>query len=601
MKKPSVLAPLCVALVMWLALGATASFAAGDAKVPVETFRLDNGMEFLLVPLPEKTTVMAGWVAHVGSANERPSITGLSHLFEHMMFKGTHTLGTTNLERDLKIIEEQERIQERIREIYREQRERWRRGEIADPFDAAVRTDEQKELEAQFEKLVQEQRDLMVKDEFDKLYTEAGATGMNAFTNNDMTVYFITVPANKTELWFWMESDRLHQPVFREFYSERSVVHEERRLRTESTPTGRFDEQFDAMFWQSHPYGWPVVGWPSDLRVIGKQQADEYFATYYAPNNLTAAIVGNFDPAEVKQLAQRYFGRLKRGDRTPPDVVTMEMEQQAETRMIAECDCQPQVEVRYHSVPFMHEDSYALDVLAGLLNGRTGRLYKSMILDAEIASSAFAGQNSMKYGGAFSFGGQTKGDATPEALEAAWYAQLQRIVSEPIPAEELQKVKNNIAANAYRRLEDPFFLMVQLLYYEGLGDWSYLNSWKDKTLGVTAEDVKRVAAKYFAPTNRSVALYHRKAGSVAESWPAGMADLDPQQQQMAKAQIGQLRAIQDPDQLRAILADVQIQKGQAPPQYQGAIAVMEEWIQNRVLELVADEVKAPAAPAEGEN
>ena len=406
-------AALCLALV-----GGTTG-AANEAKVPVETFTLDNGMEFLFVPMPEKTTVSAGWVAHVGSANERPGITGLSHLFEHMMFKGTDTIGTNDAERDLEIIAEQEVIQERIREIYREQRERWRRGEIDDPFDPENRTEEQIELEAQFQALVEEQRALMVKDEFDKIYTESGASGMNAFTTNDMTFYFITVPANKLELWFWMESDRLANPVFREFYSERDVVHEERRLRTESTPTGKFEEQFDAMFWESHPYSWPVIGWPSDLRVISKEQADEYYNTYYSPNNLTAALVGDFDVDEAKALAQKYFGRLERGRREPPDVVTLEVKQLAEKRMNAECDCQPQVEVRYHTVPFRHADTYALDVLAGLLNGRTGRLYKSMVLGEEIASSAFAGQDSSKYAGAFSFGGETKGDATPEQLEQA--------------------------------------------------------------------------------------------------------------------------------------------------------------------------------------
>src|SRR5438093_2348352 len=258
------------------------------AKVLVETYKLDKGMTILLVRMPEKATVTAGWVAHVGSSNEHPGITGISHLFEHMMFKGTHIIGTKNIDRDLEIIAEQEKIQEQIRDIYNKQRERWRRGEIGDPFDPAARPPELIDLEEKFQALVDEQRSIQVKDEFDQVYTKAGGSQMNAFTNQDMTVYFVTVPANKVELWFWMESDRLANPVFREFYSERDVVHEERRLRTESTPTGKFNELFDAMFWESHPYSWPVVGWPSDLKTINKKQADDYFATYYAPNNLTA-------------------------------------------------------------------------------------------------------------------------------------------------------------------------------------------------------------------------------------------------------------------------------------------------------------------------
>ena len=494
-----------------LMLGTSAA-AQEVTRVPVETFELSNGMKFLAVSRPELTTVSAGWVAHVGSSNERPGITGISHFFEHMMFKGSRTIGTRNIDRDLEIIEEQEELQERIRAIYRDQRERYRLGEIEDAFADSERPPELIELAARFDALVGEQRELIVKDEFDKVYTEAGASGMNAFTSEDVTVYFITVPANKLELWFWMESERLLNPVFREFYSERDVVYEERRLRTESTPTGEFDELFNAMFWQSHPYSWPVVGWPSDLRVYSLAQAKDYFDTFYAPNNLTAALVGNFDLDEAKVLAERYFGRIPRGENTPPDVVTLELEQRAEKRMEASCDCQPQIEIRYHTVAFRHRDSYALDVLAGILNGRSGRLYKSLVLDQEIASSAGAAQDSRKWDGSFSLQAETKGEATPEDLERSFYEELSKIREEPIPDRELQKVKNQITASSYRRLSSGFFLLLQLLVYDGIGEWEYLNLWADRTLAVTAGDVTRVAESYFSPEHRAVGLYYRKEG-----------------------------------------------------------------------------------------
>lgn len=485
------------------------------AEVRVETFTLDNGMKWLLVRRPEMTTASAGWAARVGSANERPGITGLTHLFEHMMFKGSRVVGTRNIERDLQIIDEQERLQERIRALEEVQRERWRKGEIDDPFDAKQRTPELKELDQKFQALVEEQRALMVKDEFDKIYTEAGGSGMNAFTNSDMTVYFITVPANKLELWFWMESDRLFNLVLREFYSERDVVHEERRLRTESTPTGKFDEMFEAMLWQSHPYSWPVVGWPSDLRSISKAQGEAYYDTYYAPNNITAAVVGNFDPDKVKEYARRYFGRRPRGAVDPPPVVTLEMPQVAEQRLSAECDCQPQINVAYKTVPFGHSESFPLEVLVGLMNGRTGRLYKSLVLEKKIASSASTTQDSRRWAGVFGFNAETQGDASPDRLEQAWYAELRRIQEEPIPPEELQKVKNQIQADAFRRLEEPFFLLVQLLYYDALGDWTHLNRWAERTLAVTEADVKRVAKKYFGRENRTVARYDRKPAAAA--------------------------------------------------------------------------------------
>ena len=481
---------------------------AETAKVPVQTFELANGMKFLAVQRPELTTVMAGWVAHVGSSNERPGITGISHFFEHMMFKGTQAIGTTDSRRDLEIIEEQEKLQTEIRGIYARQRERFRLGEIEDPYAPDVQPPELVELQTRFDALVAEQRTLIVKDEFDQIYTSQGASGMNAFTTEDVTAYFITVPANKLELWFWMESDRLLHPVLREFYSERDVVHEERRLRTESTPTGKFNELFNAMFWESHPYTWPVVGWPSDLQVLSLEQARTYFSTYYAPNNVTAALVGNFELDEVKELAERYFGRLERRPE-PPDVVTLEIEQTAEKEMRALCDCQPQVELRYHTVPFRHRDSYALDVLAGLLNGRSGRLFTSLVLDQGIASDAGAYQDSRKWAGSFSLQAEAKEEGTPGRLEQALVAELVKLRDEPIPERELQKVKNQITASAYQRLASGFYLLLQLLVYDGLGDWQYINEWADSTLAVTAEDVKRVASEYFDPDKRAIGFYDR--------------------------------------------------------------------------------------------
>ena len=179
---------------------------------------------------------------------------------------------------------------------------------LDDPDDPAARSARHQELLEQFDELLARQSGLLIKEDFSRIYTGEGASGMNAGTSYDFTIYFINVPANKLELWFWMESDRLLNPVFREFYAERNVVHEERRLRTDSTPIGKFQEQFESMFWQSSPYGWPVVGWPSDLEGITRAEALTFFDTYYAPNNLAAALVGDFDPGEAIQFANAVGG-----------------------------------------------------------------------------------------------------------------------------------------------------------------------------------------------------------------------------------------------------------------------------------------------------
>ena len=585
--KPSIPRRLAAALTFAAALAVPPPAPAQTtrAEVPVEEFELANGMRFLLVRRPEQATVMGGWVAHVGSANERPGITGVAHFFEHMMFKGSRTIGTLDAARDQAILEEQEGLQDEIRAQYARQRERWRKGEIEDVFDPAARPPELVELERRFAVLVEEQRSLMVKDEFDKIYTEAGSSGMNATTNADSTLYWVTIPANKLELWFWMESERLLQPVFREFYSERDVVQEERRLRVESTPTGPFDEQLNAMFWTSHPYKWDTIGWMSDLKTLSMADARAFFDTFYAPNNITAALVGNFEVEDVKRLAERYFGRIPRGSRPVPDVVTLEERQLAEKRMNAECDCQPQVAIQFHSTPFEHRDDFVLEVVSGLLNGQTGRLNKRLVLGDRIAASAQAAQQSMRYDGLFVVAAETRGDATPAVLEAALLDELERLANEPVPPEELQKVKNQTMAASFRNLQSPFFLLVQLLFYDGFGNWRYLNTWSERTLAVTAEDVQRVAKRYFTKENRTVATYLRKAGTASESVPPELAGLPPAQQQAILAQIRQIRSIADPAQVEQALAGLESQKASVPPELAPAVGLVELALRERLEEL----------------
>ena len=516
----------------WVLLGVTAAclIAAEPAvaqKVAVEEFTLPNGMQFLLVPRTDQPNVVsAGWVARVGSVNERPGITGISHFFEHMMFKGTNTIGTGDPDKDRTFRVEQKKVRDQINQIvWTEQYERYRLGEIDDPWDPANDTPQLRSLRSKLDTLIRAQQGrgeagpataTIVKDEFDQVYTKAGGSGMNAFTSYDLTCYFITVPSNKLELWAWMESDRLNDSVFREFYSERDVVHEERRLRTDSTPTGRFQEQFNSMFWASCGYSWPVIGWPSDLNSYTFEQAQVYWNTYYRPGNLFGVIVGDFDPQQVKAFIKEYFSRLDPGSKKPPPVVTLEVEQLAEQRMNAVGDFPPSIEVRYHTVPAGHTDSYPLDMLAELLNERTGRLYTTMVEGRGIAATASASSDTRKYAGLFSFDATTRGEATPEQLEQAWYEELARLQAEAVPERELRKVKNRVAASNYRRLENNMSLLIQLAFYETLLDWREINEMPSKYEAVTAADIKRVANAYFDETNRSVAIYRRTEAEQAE-------------------------------------------------------------------------------------
>ena len=553
--------------------------------VEVESFVLDNGMEFLLVERTEQpNSIAAGWVAKVGSVNERPGITGISHFFEHMMFKGTRTIGTRDADLDAEYIAGQEAIKGQLNElIWTVQYQRFRRGEIDDPWNAANDTDQMRTLRAELRELAEKHRDIIVKDEYSEVYTKLGGSSMNAFTSEDLTFYFVNVPSNKFELWAWMESDRLYDSVFREFYAERDVVHEERRLRTESTPTGKFREQFNAMFWQSSPYAWPVIGWPSDLNSYTRKEAQRSFNIYYRPNNLVGVVVGDFQAAAIKPIIREYFGRLSRGETNPPAVVTLEVEQRAQMRMDAQCDCQPQVEVRYHTVPFGHVDSFALELMAEVLNGRTGRLYKAMVEGKEIASSASAGADGRKYAGAFSFRAQVKGDADPPQLEEAWYEQLARLQEEPVPQRELQKVKNRIAANAYRRLQSNFFLLIQLGLFEGLGGWEYINESPAKLQAVTTDDITRIANTYFDKSNCAVALYTRKAG--LEPQDAELAALDAPTRDRVQQQVNQLLKVKDLGRLQMMAAMMEGMMDQVPPDDQAAVKYVVKKIKERIAEL----------------
>ena len=497
---------LALYAVLWLT-----AFQLFAQKVPVVEKTLSNGMKFLMVERHDDPAIAGGWVVHVGSANERPGITGIAHLFEHMMFKGTPAIGTTNYQRDLEIIAAQEKLRDDMRAEEAKMRAAYRAGNIDDVMKPENKSARYKELETQFNKLIAEQRQILVKNEFDKIYRANGGSGMNAFTSTDMTGYFIQVPANKLELWMWMESERLLRPVFREFYAERDVVFEERRMRTESTPLGKFAETFNALFWESHPYGWPIVGWPSDIPSISKAQADEFYATYYAPQNITLILVGDFDVNKAATLAEKYFARIPRGKTAAPDVVTLEVKQPAEKRMYAEAETNPQVDIMWHSVPFGHKDAPALAILAQIHSTRTGRLYKGLVLTNEVATQTWAWQGSQKWAGMFNIGGEAREGKKPEDVEVAIYAELDRLKQAEVPAEELQKVKNNFAAGEYRKLTSNMAILMQLIQNEGLGDWREINEAGPKIQAVTAADVQRVAKQYFTKENRAVAIYTRKA------------------------------------------------------------------------------------------
>jgi predicted Zn-dependent peptidase len=555
-----------VVLVLTVSLPALAR----EAAVPVEEFTLDNGMRLLLVERHASPTVAAGWVAHVGSVNETTGITGIAHLFEHMMFKGTTTIGTRDPAREAEIMARLDAIRGEMEVEYEKLRLAKLHGDIAGSiYDPENRTDRLTELVDEMRQLQDAQRELIVKDEYEQVYTSQGGSSLNAGTSNDFTFYFANVPANKLELWFWMESDRRLDPVFREFYSERDVVREERRMRVESDPTARFEEQFEAMFWGSVPYHHPVVGWPSDVESINRAQADRFFATYYAPNNLAAVLVGDFDTEIVLDLARTYFGRIPRGATSPPPVITEEIEQLQERRMRAEADTNPSVHIRWHAVPHVHRDVPALEVLSEILSDRTGRLYRSLVEEKNLATGEpYAYIEPMRLAGYSEIGAELADGATHEAVEGALLAEIERLKTEPVPERELQKVKNRSLANSFRRLQSNMGLLIQLMMYDALGDWRYLNESAARIQQVTPDDVRAAAERYFPATGRNVLWFFRKEAT--ETDPE-LAALTGQARAMAAQAIAQIQQIDDPSELAGILSQMEAQSSQVPPDFKSAL------------------------------
>jgi predicted Zn-dependent peptidase len=577
------------ALALWLApaVAPAAPSSAGvsppappispAARLNIEEHTLANGMKLVLIPQHLAPTVSGAWVAHVGSVNERPGITGISHLFEHMMFKGTHVIGTRDYEKDVRLIEEQERVQDGIRAELSKMRLAQRRGEIDDMTRPEARTPRYKELEARFDSLVAEQRANMIKNEFELVLQKNGATGINAMTSEDFTVYFETLPANKLELWFWIEADRLRNRVFREFYSERDVVYEERRRGVESTPTGKFEESLSATFWDASPYTWDVIGWPSDLANITKAQADEYYATYYAPQNLTAFLVGDFDPKAALALAEKYLGSIPAGTRPVPEMITAEIPGVAEKRFYAEAETNPSTEVRWHAVAFEHKDVPAVQVLAELLNGPTGRLQKNLVLGGGPATSARGMQDPRKYEGYFEVSAECKEGRTPEELEKAVYGEIEKLQKEPVSADELQMVKNRYLASTYRQISSNFQLVFRYALAEGRGTWRDADRIDQQVQAVTAADVQRVAQKYFTRENRTVAIWTRRgtrdSGSGAPEDPA-LAGLPPEAKAMARRMLTRIEGASDAAQIQQMLERLDQMGGQMPPEMKPALDII---------------------------
>jgi predicted Zn-dependent peptidase len=458
-------------------------------------FTLDNGLKFLVLERHEAPVVSFHIYADVGAVDEVKGITGLAHLFEHMAFKGSKTIGTKDYEAEAKVMA-------KIDELFLAIKAERRKGDQADE-------ERLKELQKQLEEAREEAQEYLVHDEFEEAYVREGGAGFNAYTSYDATQYIVSLPSNKVELWMSMESDRFLNPVLREFYKEKDVVMEERRLGVESQPIGRLLEEFLAIAYKAHPYGEPVIGHMSDLETLTRSEAEAFFSEYYGTNNLTVAIVGDVNPQEIRNLAERYFSQLP-SEPKPDPVETVEPTQLGQRRVVVEDPAQPFVLIGYHKPSINHPDNAVFDAITDIVGvGRTSRLYKSLVKEKKIAvaASGFPGMPGDKYPSLFLFYAVPARGRSNQECEEAIYAEIDKLKTELVSPEELAKAKTRSRAALIRQLASNSGLAAQLTFYEVVtGDWRNLFKQLDDIDKVEAEDIQRVAKEYFTTKNQTVGI-----------------------------------------------------------------------------------------------
>lgn len=481
---------LCLAMIGGYGHG----FDFSTIENKISDFTLDNGLKFMVLEDHSAPVIAFDLLVDVGGADDPKGYDGLAHVFEHLAFKGTDQVGTKDYKAEKKALE-------KLDAIYAEYRAEEKKGVFADSAKLA-------ELAAKFTEAQKACDDLVEVNEYAVIVEREGGIGLNAGTGYDQTDYICSFPSNKLELWFALESRRFSNPVFREFYKEKEVIKEERRMAVESSPVGRMVEEFLGLAYKAHPYGMTLVGPMSDIHNINKEVAEAFLRKYYVPSNMMVAIVGDVDPAEVRKLAAEYFGPLPKVAE-PDRVLTTEAKQRAERRVAVFDKSQPYLLIGFHRPAFTHPDEPVYDAISDYLGqGRTSLLYKSLVKEKKLATSvsAFSSFPGNKYNCQFGIFVVPAKGVTAEVCEAEVQAQIDRLLSEPITEDDLEKIKARAKASFINQLSSRPGMAGQLVSYQNqFGDWRELFHSLDRINAVTVDDMQRVAKELFSRENRTVA------------------------------------------------------------------------------------------------
>jgi predicted Zn-dependent peptidase len=483
------------------------SFALGQDLASFEkrttVKKLANGLTVIICQRPEAPVFSFFTNVDVGSVQDPMDKTGLAHMFEHMAFKGTDTIGTRDYAGEKVALA-------KVEEAYA--------AYIAERDQAVGRDDQKlKQLEQAWmaATAAADKFSTPYNNEFGKIVESEGGEGMNAATNLDETVYFYSLPINRLELWAFLESERFQHPVMRQFYKERNVVIEERRMRVDSDPFGRLLEQFTEEAFAAHPYHRPTIGWISDLNSFSATDAQAFFDKYYVPSNMVVAVVGDLKASEAMPIVEKYFSRIPARPK-PDTATTTEPKQNSERTVVLHEQSQPIYLEGYHRPDYRSPDDQVYDAIADLMsNGRTSRLYRALVRDRQIASDAegFTGYPGNKYPQLFAFYATPLPGHKPQEVGDAIHAEIERLRKEDISDEELRMIKTRAKANLIRSLGSNEGLASELaLYQSRYDDWRDLFHSVDRIEKVTKADIRRVANQTFTPDNRTVGIIEFAGG-----------------------------------------------------------------------------------------
>ena len=447
-----------------------------------------------MVERPAMPTVSFAVFIRTGGIDDDGGKSGLAHMFEHMLFKGSKIVGTKNYEKEKPLLR---KIDQAAVQLQR-------------AIEKGAGQDRLHQLEKKLKELQKKHEDLIEQEEFWKIYEQAGGVGLNAGTGYDYTVYTISLPANRVPLWMAMEADRIKNPVLREFYKERDVVLEERRMRVDNSPRGKLWENFLATAYHAHPYGRPIIGWPDEVSRLTVQDAQDFFDRYYDISRLVFVIVGGIDGEQVEKMVRHHFGSIKSRPNNFLPKLTDEPDQEGERRIYVNYPAEPSLMIGYHRPDFKHPDTPALEILSDILStGKTSRFNRTIVEKKQIGVSAWSGATTPgeREHCLFVLGGSPRDPHTAEDLEQAMYDELEKMKKDGPTDRELEKVKNFSIEYILRQLSSNAGLARMLGYYEAVaGDWQFFLELIKNMQNVTKEDVMRVANEYLVPSNRTVAI-----------------------------------------------------------------------------------------------